>query len=323
MDKAEPIADTAPSDAVVSDKPDQAVAVNSIAQLPVVPVAAPIISEGKSPEHRAVTGKPAVAVSGEVAVAAESNREAPVASNSDARQPEDITQPKPEAIRTAHVVDRGNTQKEYQIDFINIQKSNDFSDKVSDQIVPGSAAIPAQPSADVKVVPELRPARTIAAAEQLQSTPSIQTKDAPKVEAANTDAPEIDTNDVQPARTEPAPVVRADATVRDVQQPQFTAPAQPATITTNLTGALNSQVVDMGVSGQWIDDIARQIAVVFFQPRELCIIGMRPCGKQMRGRMRRRYTSCLLLTGKQRERQFTCNARFADTLWSGQYPRMV
>jgi hypothetical protein len=60
--------------------------------------------------------------------------------------------------------------------------------------------------------------------------------------------------------------VRTDATVRDVQQPQFTAPAQPATITTNLTGALNSQVVDMGVSGQWIDDIARQIASIGANP---------------------------------------------------------
>lgn len=328
VDKAEPIADTAPSDAVVSDKPDQAAPINSIAQQPVAPVAAPIVSEGKSPEHRAVTGKqapaisgkaaaktkhedltnsvlgidqpkheltvdaqqpvvpvaapiisegkspeqravtrkPAVAVSGEVAVAAESNREAPVASNSDARQPEDITQPKPEAIRTAQVVDLANTQKKSQIDFINIQKSNDFSDKASDKMVSGSAAVPARVSADVKAVPEVRPARTIAAAELPQSTPSIQTKDTPKVEAANTDAPEIDTNDVQPVRTEPAPVVRADATVRDVQQPQFTAPAQPATITTNLTGALNSQVVDMGVSGQWIDDIARQIASIGTNP---------------------------------------------------------
>jgi len=266
VDKAEPIADTAPSDAVVSDKPDQAAPINSIAQQPVVPIAAPIVSEGKSPEHRAVTRKPADGVSGKVAVAAESNREAPIASNSDARQPEDITQPKPEAIRTAQVVDLANTQKKSQIDFINIQKSNDFSDKASDKMVSGSAAVPAQPSADVKAVPEVRPARTIAAAEQLQSAPSIQTKDAPKVEAANTDAPEIDTNDVQPVRADAAPVLRTDATVRDVQQPQFTAPAQPATITTNLTGALNSQVVDMGVSGQWIDDIARQIASIGANP---------------------------------------------------------
>lgn len=42
--------------------------------------------------------------------------------------------------------------------------------------------------------------------------------------------------------------------------------SQPSATGTSVGGALNSQVVDMGVSGQWIEDIARQIASIGANP---------------------------------------------------------
>lgn len=73
------------------------------------------------------------------------------------------------------------------------------------------------------------------------------------------EAPRVAAEPVSSARGgAPAPEFRSSA-----PSPAFSgASAQPV----DLTAALGSQVVDMGVSGQWIDDIARQIASIGANP---------------------------------------------------------
>lgn len=71
-----------------------------------------------------------------------------------------------------------------------------------------------------------------------------------------------------------ASALRTDAQSPPVQQPQAqNAPSSVTPLPTlapatgpSLGGALGQQVVDMGISGQWIDDIARQIASIAANP---------------------------------------------------------
>lgn len=67
-----------------------------------------------------------------------------------------------------------------------------------------------------------------------------------------------------------APTARADAVITSVSQVTASqiAPtvASPLSAPASLSGTLGQQVVDMGISGQWIDDIARQIASISANP---------------------------------------------------------
>ncbi len=80
-------------------------------------------------------------------------------------------------------------------------------------------------------------------------------RDAAPVAKAASDAPVAQTIDASAVANAPTPILSAAAPAQSTVAPTIIAPATP-----DLSASLGAQVVDMGVQGQWIDGLARDIA---------------------------------------------------------------